>query len=614
MKRFLREDLAALSRVCGNDMSILETAFEQALESICTALATGRKVIAFGNGGSASDAEHLVGELVGRFGYDRAPLPGISLSVPSATFTAIANDYGYEKVFERQILGLGKPGDVAIGITTSGNSPNVISALEAAEKAGLITIAMTGSAESACSRGGHICLRVPSLVTARVQEIHAIIIHSLCRGIEARLFPRPDRQGLPARKLVKADEIDRLATALKIHETVFTNGCFDILHPGHVALLQKARSFGELLIVGVNTDGSVKRLGKGANRPFHSLDNRMTTLAAMACVDYVLAFDEDTPLELIKRLTPKVLVKGGDYTRSTVVGADHVEKNGGRVEIIPLVAGHSTTRILETERDGVDTKPLPETRKSVNTEGASSLRVIGIVPARLASTRLPEKMLADIAGRPLIVWTAESAMKSGIFNRVVVATDHDRIAVAVRNAGYDAVITDPELPSGSARAAAVASGIEDADVIVNIQGDEPLIDGEGLRRIVRAFADDPTVEMATLSFPLSASDEANPNAVKVVVDARGDAIYFSRSLIPFPRFRKGFTPLKHIGVYAYKRDTLLRLIELPACDIEAIESLEQLRALYNGIKIRVIPAAMESLSVDTIEDLARVREVIERMK
>ncbi|MFZ2956863.1 MAG: SIS domain-containing protein [Candidatus Ozemobacteraceae bacterium] len=349
MKRFFREDLSSLFRACSGDLQDLETSFEQALETLCAVLSAGRKVIAFGNGGSASDAEHFVGELVGRFGYDRAPLPGISLSGPSATFTAIANDYGYEKVFERQILGLGKSGDVAFGITTSGNSPNVVRALDAARAAGLATVAMTGAAESACSRGGHICLRAPSCETARVQEVHGVLIHALCRGVEARLFPRPDREALPAHKIISADQIDAFARGLKSHVSVFTNGCFDILHPGHVTLLQQSRGLGELLIVGVNSDDSVKRL-KGSERPFHSLEDRLLVMTALGCVDYAVAFDENTPLELITRLTPKILVKGGDYSRDTVVGADHVEKHGGRVEIIPLVVGHSTTRILKNHQ------------------------------------------------------------------------------------------------------------------------------------------------------------------------------------------------------------------------------------------------------------------------
>jgi 3-deoxy-manno-octulosonate cytidylyltransferase (CMP-KDO synthetase) len=138
--------------------------------------------------------------------------------------------------------------------------------------------------------------------------------------------------------------------------------------------------------------------------------------------------------------------------------------------------------------------------------------------------------------------------------------------------------------------------------------------GEGLRRIADSFTSN-EVQMATLSFPLRSDDENNPNVVKLVTDANDDALYFSRSLLPYPRSREGFAPRKHIGVYGYRRNTLLQLLELPACDLEKIESLEQLRALYHGIKIRVVPAVRDSIGVDTHEDLERVRsELIKRGK
>jgi len=235
--------------------------------------------------------------------------------------------------------------------------------------------------------------------------------------------------------------------------------------------------------------------------------------------------------------------------------------------------------------------------------------VLGVVPARLASTRLPEKMLADVAGMPLIVRTAMAAAASGAFDRVLVATDSERIAEIVTAAGFEARLTDPDLPSGTARTAVVSDTV-DADVYVNVQGDEPLIDAEGLKRLTASFAD-PSVEMATLWYPLAEADHANPNAVKVVADAAGNALFFSRSLIPYPRVTAGFAPMKHIGVYGYRRATLRRLVTLPPCDLEKIESLEQLRALYHGIRIRLVPASRETLGVDTPADLERVRAVFE---
>ncbi len=237
--------------------------------------------------------------------------------------------------------------------------------------------------------------------------------------------------------------------------------------------------------------------------------------------------------------------------------------------------------------------------------------VIGVIPARLGSTRLPEKMLADICGEPLIVHTVRAAMKSGVFDRVLAATDHPRIVEAVSRAGYEAMLTSPDHASGTSRVAEIASRIE-GDVFINVQGDEPLIDAEGLRRLADAFCHDADLGMATLCFPLAAADEENPNAVKVVADARRNALYFSRSLIPYPRRREGFAPLKHIGVYGYRRETLMRLVQLPACPLELIESLEQLRALYHGIPIRLVDAARESVGVDTQSDLERVRALMQR--
>jgi len=239
---------------------------------------------------------------------------------------------------------------------------------------------------------------------------------------------------------------------------------------------------------------------------------------------------------------------------------------------------------------------------------SSSLRVLGVVPARLKSTRLPDKMLADLHGRPMIAVTAASARNSAAFSQVVVATDSQRIVDAVEGYGFKAFLTDPELTSGTARVAEVAKQI-DADVYVNIQGDEPLIDGEGLRRVVDSFVED-SVEMASLWFPLTEEDEKNPNTVKVVLDAQQFALYFSRSLIPFPRNWDLFDPKKHLGVYGYRRDTLLKLVELESCDLERIESLEQLKALYYGIRIKMVRAARDSLGVDTHADLEKVRQIL----
>lgn len=344
---FWEADLAALIRTLGSTSSGLSETFAQAATLLCDCLSTGGQVLACGNGGSAADAEHLVGELTGRFLYDRPPLAAVALTCGSAAITAIGNDYGYEEIFRRQVLALGRRNDILIAISTSGNSKNAVKAIEAAHEKGMKAIALTGPADSAISAIAEVTLRAPSPETPRIQEVHAALIHSLCRAVETTLFPGKAKPAMPSDRVLSGSEIDRLAAATSAAglRMVFTNGCFDILHPGHVALLQAARAEGDFLVLGLNTDDSIRRL-KGPSRPFHAFNDRAAVLAALSCVDYVIGFDEDTPLELIRRIVPKILVKGGDYTRETIVGADVVEAAGGRVVVYPLVAGHSTTRIL----------------------------------------------------------------------------------------------------------------------------------------------------------------------------------------------------------------------------------------------------------------------------
>ena len=349
MKKYFLEDLRATSITAWSAAEgELPAIFAKAVDSMVDALRRKNRILVCGNGGSAADAEHLAGELVGRFGYDRASLPGISLCTPSATFTAIANDYGYDQVFKRQIQGLGSAGDVLIGISTSGNSANIVEAFAFAKTMQITTIALTGSRDSKLSKIADITLRSPSAQTPRIQEIHGLLVHSLCRAVEEEIFPVDGRApALPHDKTLRQEQIATLAAAIVGRQAVFTNGCFDILHPGHVYILKESRKLGELLIVGLNSDASVKRL-KGETRPYHCFEDRAAVLAALACVDYVVGFDEDTPKQLIEALTPKILVKGGDYNHDTIVGADWVTSHGGEVKVVPLLQGHSTTGILKS--------------------------------------------------------------------------------------------------------------------------------------------------------------------------------------------------------------------------------------------------------------------------
>ena len=256
----------------------------------------------------------------------------------------------------------------------------------------------------------------------------------------------------------------------------------------------------------------------------------------------------------------------------------------------------------------------------------SQPQAVAVIPARYSSTRLPGKPLLSIAGKPLIVWVAERARAAKNISRTIVATDDPRIVDAVNAVGIDAVITRADHPSGTDRIAEVAHNLH-VDIIVNVQGDEPLIDPATIDRAVEALVNDPNAQMSTTSEPISeASEVFNRSVVKVEVDAHGYATNFSRNPIPWPNqavAKHGsieaalgadpallFSFRKHTGLYAYRREFLLEFASWPPSESEKAESLEQLRALDRGVKIRVVEAASQSIGVDTIEDLERVRALV----
>ncbi|ACX87823.1 3-deoxy-manno-octulosonate cytidylyltransferase [Pectobacterium parmentieri] len=242
-----------------------------------------------------------------------------------------------------------------------------------------------------------------------------------------------------------------------------------------------------------------------------------------------------------------------------------------------------------------------------------------IIPARFASSRLPGKPLADINGKPMVVHVMERALESGA-QRVIVATDHPDVEVAVRQAGGEVCLTRNDHNSGTERLAEVIEryGFTDDDIIVNVQGDEPLIPSIIIRQVAENLAAS-KAGMATLAVPIETSEEAfNPNAVKVVTDAEGYALYFSRATIPWDRERFAQSKetigdhfLRHIGIYAYRAGFVRRYVTWAPSQLEQIELLEQLRVLWYGEKIHVAVAkAVPSVGVDTPEDLARVRQIM----
>ena len=242
-----------------------------------------------------------------------------------------------------------------------------------------------------------------------------------------------------------------------------------------------------------------------------------------------------------------------------------------------------------------------------------TMKILCVIPARYASTRLPGKPLADIAGKPMICRVYEQAVQAKSLAGVLAAVDDQRVYDAVVQNGGQAMMTSPDHPTGTDRLAEVAAAYPDMDLIINVQGDEPLIDPELIDELAAVFDEDPQLQMATVKTPMSTQAEMqNPNNVKVVTDKKGYALYFSRSLLPYPRVPHGRPVYKHIGIYAYKREFLLRYAQMEPTPLEQTESLEQLRALENGYRIRVIETDRRFVGVDTPEDLAEVNGIFKK--
>lgn len=239
------------------------------------------------------------------------------------------------------------------------------------------------------------------------------------------------------------------------------------------------------------------------------------------------------------------------------------------------------------------------------------LRTLGVIPARLASTRLPRKVLREVAGKPLLAWVVEAAQACPQLDRVLVATDSEEVAALCAARRFPVELTSPDLPSGTDRVHAIAQEI-DAEIYVNIQGDEPLLKPEHITALLRPFTSIEArahVDVATLKVRCTPENIANPNAVKVVTAADGRALYFSRATIPYDR--EGAAPeyWKHIGLYAYRRAALMRFPSLPPSELERIERLEQLRFLENGVSVYVEATEFDTIGVDTEADL----ELVDRL-
>lgn len=320
-------------------------------ELLRATLDAGGKVLLCGNGGSAADAQHIAAELVGRFVVERRGLPAIALTTDTSALTAIGNDYGYDRVFSRQVEALGRAGDLLIAITTSGTSKNVVAAATAARELGMKVVALTGGRGRAFVDACDAGVAVPSGDTARIQECHIAIGHVWCALVDAAYGASPTASTAAATpKLYDLDGVVAFRERCRAHKrsVAWTNGVFDVLHVGHLTSLRAARGFADVLIVGVNSDASV-RGNKGPNRPIFAASERVELLAALDCVDAVTVFDAPTPLDVLAAVRPDVHVKGADYAPphgKPIPEAELVRSWGGRVEFVPLVPGRSSTDTL----------------------------------------------------------------------------------------------------------------------------------------------------------------------------------------------------------------------------------------------------------------------------
>ncbi len=358
-----------MSEVLGADASRLRdagvevSAVEAAAVAIAASLAAGGTLLTVGNGGSAADAQHVSAELLGRFEADRPGWPSIALTTNSSTVTAIGNDFGFEHVFARQVQALARPGDVLLAISTSGRSHNIIAALAVARAARATTIGLVGAADCPLAREANIAICVPGSGSAAIQERHLLVEHCLCRAVETlRLSDRFAARLVAPGSVVGLEQLMAMRAGWRAsgRVVVWTNGCFDLVHRGHLHSLEAAKALGDVLVVGVNGDASVRRL-KGEGRPLMPAQNRAELLAALRVVDYVTVFDQDTPEQTLGRLQPEIHTKGADYegpNGKPVPEREIVEAYGGRVEFLPLVPDRSTSGLIgilrATGADGTD--------------------------------------------------------------------------------------------------------------------------------------------------------------------------------------------------------------------------------------------------------------------
>lgn len=347
ISRELRKRYLQLMKVSGQQ--ILQ--IEKLAQDISEGFKSGKRLYAFGNGGSAAEAQHFTTELIGRFKESRKSLPAISLCSDSTALTCIANDFGFDEIFSRQVEGLVEAGDIVIGFTTSGKSKNVLLGLRSARKMNGKAVLVTGNNDVSNEFEFDTILQIGGSETAVIQELHLSLIHILCDLIEINmeLAPRIPKKSGP--KIVYDHQFNEDILPDK-NLITWVNGCFDILHEGHLMLLNEAASLGGSLIVGINSDTSVRKL-KGKNRPYITEMNRARTLAQFPFVDLVVIFDSEDPMDILTKIQPNAVVKGSTYEKIEYPEKEFLKKIKCKVTYTSHIDGISTTEIIKSIQDKI---------------------------------------------------------------------------------------------------------------------------------------------------------------------------------------------------------------------------------------------------------------------
>jgi rfaE bifunctional protein nucleotidyltransferase chain/domain len=334
--------LREFGRECSNSV-------QAAADAVVECLARGKRILVLGNGESARDAEYFAAELIDRFKSDRLPIPALAVTTDTSTLTAVWNTRGFEEVLARRIRAAVSSGDVVIAISTSGRSPDILKAVRAAREAGANTIGLTSEDGHPLTEAVDIGILVPSTSAARIQEVHIAALHILCELVESSLLPAIGWLTNVPKGIVAWGDLLKLRDgwAREGKVVAWTNGCFDVLHVGHLHSLEQAKKLGDVLVVGINTDAAVREL-KGQDRPIFPVEERMRLVAGFRTTDYVVEFDGLTPEGALLELRPDVHVKGEDYAPPSgkpMPEKEVVESYGGRIEFVSIIPTRSTTAV-----------------------------------------------------------------------------------------------------------------------------------------------------------------------------------------------------------------------------------------------------------------------------